>query len=149
MASYLTWIAMQVARSSSQWVATHPAESSLIGVGILHPGTRGFTLDVVKSVGWRSMQFTGRVGVDIAKSAAKHSPIVKTASTYLSRFGQFLGRHPIGTIIAIDLAAATTAIALAQHEDPATESVQVRSTGFSLGGLGGWGIGTGGSSLIT
>jgi len=148
MPSYVSWIAMQVARQGSVWVATHPAESSLIGVGLLHPGTRGFTIDVVRSVGWRGLQFSGRVAADVTKAAIRHSPVAARSANYLSRFGQFLARHPLATVIAIDIAAATTAIALSQDEDPATESVQVRSTGFAIGGTGGWGIGTGGSGLI-
>ena len=92
---------------------------------------------------------TGRITMDIGKSMAARSTVVRTSTNYLSRFGQFLARNPVATIVAIDIAAATTAIALAQDEDPATESTQVRSTGFSFGGLGTWGIGTGGSGLVS
>lgn len=149
MSSYLWWAAQQVARQTSTWVATHPAESSLIGVGLANPATRGFTKDVLKSVAWRTTQMTGRITMDIGKSMAARSTVVRTSTNYLSRFGQFLARNPVATIVAIDIAAATTAIALAQDEDPATESTQVRSTGFSFGGLGTWGIGTGGSGLVS
>ena len=148
MSSYVWWVAQQIARQTSTWVASHPAEASLIGVGIANPATRGFTIDVLKSVAWRTTQMTGRLTLDIAKAATARSPVAARIGGYGRTAWNIATKNPILTVVAIDVAAATTAIVLAQHEDPATEATQVRSTGFSFGGLGGWGIGTGGSSLV-
>ena len=154
MSSYLWWAANQAARISSTWVASHPAEASLIGVGLANAATRGFTWDVLKSVAWRTSQMTGRIALDIGKSAIKRSTLAGGVWSYTKRVAQYLSRHPVATVVALDIAAATTAIALAKDEDPRTESIQMRSTSHGLSGTGAGGgisqpsIGTGGSWLI-
>lgn len=148
MASLLWWGAQQITREIFSTAAKNPAETSLAFVLVANPATRGFALDVMKSMMWRSTQMTGRIALDVGRAAAARSTTAARIGSYGRTAGQFIKRHPIGTVAAINLAASATAIALAQDEDPATESTRVRSTGFSFGGLGSWGIGTGGSGLV-
>lgn len=141
MNSYLWWAAQQVARSGSTWVASHPAEASLIGVGLGNPATRGFTWDIVKSVVWRSTQFTGRVTADVARAAAARSTVARNIGQGARWIGGWITRHPITTIGTVYLATGATAIALSQDEDPRTQEAKVRATSQSIGGTGQPGLG--------
>ena len=141
MSSYVWWAAQQVARQGSTWVASHPAEASLVGVALGNPATRGFTIDVLKSVTWRSLQFQGRVARDIASAAARRSAVARNIGSGLRWTGQILMRNPITTIAAAYLALGTTAIALSQDADPRIQEAQVRATSQSIGGTGQPGLG--------
>ena len=141
MSSYVWWAAQQVARQGSTWVASHPAEASLVGVALGNPATRGFTIDVLKSVTWRSMQFQGRVAKDIATAAAQRSAIARNIGAGLRWTGRILLRNPVTTIGTAYLALGATSIALSQDEDPRIQEAQVRATSQSIGGTGQPGLG--------
>lgn len=136
MSSYVWWAAQQVARQGSTWVASHPAEASLVGVALGNPATRGFTIDVLKSVTWRSLQFQGRVAQDIARAAARRSAIARNIGSGLRWTGRVALRNPVTTIAAVYLALGATAIALSQDEDPRIQEAQTRSTSQGISGTG-------------
>lgn len=148
MTSYIGWIAIQSAGRLFPWMAANPEKVALVSIAFWYE--RKLTSDIVWGAGsvlWRSV--VGGTGPGIIQTTGRAMANRWPVLGYLyQRTLQLITRHPIGTIVALDILAATTAITLAQHEDPATSSTQVRSTGFSFGGLGSWGIGTGGSSLI-
>ena len=136
MSSYVWWAAQQVARQGSTWVASHPAEASLVGVALGNPATRGFTVDILKSVTWRSVQYSGILARDIASAAARRSVIARNIGAGLRWTGRILMRNPITTIAAAYLTLGTTAILMSQDEDPLTQELQTKGTSSGIGGTG-------------
>lgn len=136
MSSFVWWMAQQATRETVSWAAKNPAETSLGFLLLANPATRGFTLDILRSLGWRSLQFSGRVSMDVARAAATRSSTMATLGRWGSNVWAFVKRHPVGTVVAIDAVAAATAIRLAQHEDTLTQQVQVRSVSQGIGSTG-------------
>lgn len=136
MGSYVWWAINQAAQRTSSWVATHQAEASLIAVGLANPATRGFVMDVVRIVGKETVRSWWNISRGIGSSAATRSSKVSAVASYAARAGRLLARNPIATVVAIDLLAATTAITLAQDEDPLTEQVQVKAVSQGISGTG-------------
>ena len=136
MSSYIWWAAQQVARHTSVWVAAHPTESSLIGVGLANAKTRGFVWDVIKATAWRTIQFKGRLTADIARAAAARSTIIRNTASVFTSMGRFIARHPVAAVAVGYTTGAATAIALAKDPDPLTEQLQMRGTSSGIGGTG-------------
>ena len=148
MSSYIGWIVVQTGGRLFPWMAANPEKVALISLSFWYE--RKLTTDIVWGAGsvmWRSI--VGGTGPGIIQTTGRAlATRWPTLGAAYQRTVQLISRHPMGTIIALDIVAAATAVKLSQHEAPATSATQVRSPGFSFGGLGSWGIGTGGSSLI-
>lgn len=149
MSSLVWWTAQQLTRQFVSKAAENPGWTSLGFVLLANPATRGFTLDIIKATAWRSLQFSGRLTLDVARAAAARSSTAAAIQRTSLNVARFAGRHPVATTATLYLAGATTAIALAQDEDPATERAQVTATSHGIGNPGLWpGIGSGGNWLI-
>ena len=82
MSSLVWWMAQQVTRQAFATAAANPAETSLAFVLLANPNTRGFTVDVLKSVFWRGAQMSGRIALDVGKSAVARSTVAARLSRW-------------------------------------------------------------------
>jgi len=142
MTALIRWISIQGASRVSTWVASHPGESTLIAAGLANPATRGIVWDTLKSLGWRSAQFAGRVGADVGVSAVARSSKASWLWSQTQKLGRMAARHPVVTTAVVYATLATASIALAQDEDPRTQQSQTRAVSQGIGGTGQPGIGS-------
>ena len=143
MSSLIWWSAQQLTRTFVSKAAENPGWTSLGFVLLANPATRGFTWDIIKAPTWRSIQFSGRLTMDVWRAGVSRSSTIAAIQRTALNVARFSGRHPLATTATLYLAGATTAIALAQDEDPATEKAQVTATSHAIGNPGLWpGIGS-------
>lgn len=136
MSSLVWWGAQQIVRETFSFAAKNPAETSLAFVLIANPATRGWALDVMRAMTWRTMQMTGRLTLDIGRATVARSTTARAVWNILRGGGRVVTRHPILASAAAYSALAATAVALAQDEDPLTEQLQVKGTSTGIGGTG-------------
>lgn len=150
MSSYLWWAANQLGQASIGFFARHPVEVSLAFTALANRATRGFAWRVIDGAIWNTGRYMWANIVTVSRAAAAESRIARGIGT----IGQIIVRNPVTSIIVADVASAATAIALAKHEDPLTEQIQMISTSHGLSGSGAGGgaaqpsIGTGGQWLL-
>lgn len=154
MSTYLWWAANQALKFGGGIFVTHPVESSLAMAALANPGTRGFAWRVIKGTAWNTARFMWANLVTVGRAAAAESTLAKNIGHVGQGLRNLVMRNPLTAIILADIAAATTAIALAKDEDPLTEQIQMISTSAGLSGSGAGGgaaqpsIGTGGEWLL-
>lgn len=136
MRSYVSWVAMRVAERLIPWVAANPEKVALIGIATWYE--RKLTFDILGgAAGVLGRSIVGGTGPGIiqttATALARRWPVLQTTKNVIQRGAT---KNPILTVLAIDIAAAATAISLAKDEDPLTEEVQMKSTSSGIGGTG-------------
>lgn len=146
MNSYVVWGSKQIAGHISPWIAKHPAEASLIAAGLANQKTRGFVADVLKITIKETLRGNWNIARGIGQSLVNRSTTanytVNAMRTLGSGVKQLMLRNPVATVGTMYLTTAATTLALAQDEDPLTESVQVKSASHGWAGLGWPGIGS-------
>jgi hypothetical protein len=136
MTSLVWWTAQQIVRTTSQWASDNPAAASLLFVGLQNPKTRGFVVDVIKSVMWRGLRFKGGVIKDIGRSLGARSTVARNTGSAFRSLGRFISRHPVATVAVAYVTLGATSIALAKDADPLTEELQMKGTSSGIGGTG-------------
>jgi hypothetical protein len=136
MRSYVSWVAMRVAERAIPWIAAHPAEVTIAAIAFYYE--RKLTMDIIGgAAGVLARSIVGGTGPGIiqttATALARRWPILQTTKQAIQKGAT---KNPILTVLAIDIAAAATAISLAKDEDPLTEEVQMKSTSSGIGGTG-------------
>lgn len=148
MNSYVWWLANRGLQYGSAFLAAHPVETSLAIAGLSNPATRGFVWRVLSGFVDNTARYMLQNFLTVGRAAIAESTFAARTWAGMQGVGRFVARHPIGVVAVVDVAAVALAVELSKHEDPLTESLQVRSVSHAAGGTGQPSIGSGGSWLI-